>query len=284
MSSSNIQEKTGSLKLLLWNNLQALIAGALFLLAYVPTLMWMWERWFARDSYYSHGILIPFVTGYLIWQKKEELARIVPKRSRLGMPLIVFGLLVHLVSSILRVYFTSGFSMLIALVGLILHFYGRDVFKKIFFPVLFLVFMVPVPLVVITNISFRMKLLAAEMATDLLNRMRIPAIQEGSLIKMRHAYVIVEDVCSGLRSLISLTALGSIFAYWMKGPMWKKGLLFLSTVPIAIITNVCRIIFLAAISEIWGSEHATGLVHDFSGFMVFALAFMMLYGVGKILE
>ncbi len=263
---------------------QQIIVAIVFLLAYLPTFLWMWDRWFARDSYYSHGILIPFVTGYLIWQMKDELAKIKPQESVWGMRWIIAGVLLYLLSSFFRIYFSSAFSMMIVFVGLILYFYGEAILKKIAFPIAFLFFMLPLPMVVITNISFTLKLLAAQIATFLLNHMRIPAIREGSVIKMLHSQVVVEDVCSGLRSLISLTALGSIFAFWMKGPMFKRTLLFLSTIPIAIITNVCRIMFLSFISEVWGSQYATGLVHDFSGFMVFGLAFILLFAVAKLLE
>ena len=260
-----------------------LLAG-MFILTYIPTLLWLWDRWFARDSYYSHGILIPFVSGFLVWQMRDELAAIKPRRSPWGMPLIITGLCVHLMSSLLRVYFTSGFSMLVVLSGLVLFFYGSKTLKKITFPVAFLIFMIPVPLVVITNISFKMKIFAAQIATAALNSMGLEAVRSGSVLKMQHTYVVVDDICSGLRSLISLTALGSIFAWWMKGPMPKRILLFCSTIPIAIATNVLRIVFLSFVSEVWGSQYATGFVHDFSGFMVFALAFVLLYAVGKVLE
>ena len=263
---------------------QPVIAGIIFLLSYVPALFWMWDRWFTRDSYYSHGILIPFVTAFLIWQKKDELKIIAPQRSGWGLPLIVIGVLIHLMSSLLRIYFSSGFSMLIVLVGLILHFYGSAILKKIIFPIAFLFFMIPLPLVVIVNISFKMKLFAADIAAKLLNYMGLLAVREGSIIQMRHAYVIVDDVCSGLRSLISLAALGSIFAYWLNGAMYKRIFLFVSTIPIAIVTNVCRVVLLASISEIWGPPYATGWIHDVSGFFVFALAFVLLYVVGKLIE
>lgn len=261
-----------------------LVLAGMFILTYIPTLLWMWDRWFARDSYYSHGVLIPFVSGFLVWQIRDELAAIKPGRSPWGMPLIIAGLLIHVISSLFRVYFTSGFSMIIVLTGAILFLYGTAAFKKVVFPLGFLVFMMPIPLVVIANISFKMKIFAAQIATGLLNNMGLEAVRSGSVLKMQHAYVIVDDICSGLRSLISLTALGSIFAYWMKGPMYKRTILFLSTVPIAVATNVLRIVFLAFISEVWGPEHATGFVHDFSGFMVFALAFVLLYAMGKLLE
>lgn len=254
------------------------------LVAFAPTLVWMWDRWFARDSYYSHGILIPLVSIYLIWHKRKELALTSRSESPWGMTLVIAGLLLYLVSSILRIYFSSGFSFLLVLVGLVLHFWGAAVLRKIRFPILFLFFMVPLPMVVISNLSFQLKIVAAEIATFMLNSMRLPAIQEGSIIKMRHAYVIVDDVCSGLRSLISLTALGSLFAYWMGGAWWKRGLLFLMTIPIAIATNVVRVVFLAAMSEIYGVEIVAGFVHDASGFIVFGLAFILLYAAQKLIE
>lgn len=272
------------MKMTLRAHTQPLVSGLVLLLAYLPALLWMWDRWFARDSYYTHGILVPFVSGYLIWQQQAELSRIPVKRSAWGMALIIIGVLIYLLSSLFRIYFSSGFSLLIVLVGLILHYYGIAVFRKILFPVLFLFFMMPLPLVVIVNISFQMKLFAAQLATSILNSMGVLAIREGSIIKMRHAYVIVEDVCSGLRSLISLAALGSIFAYWLKGPMVKRILLFLTTIPIAIITNVCRVIILSLLSEIWGAEYASGFVHDLTGFLVFVLAFILLYITGRVLE
>ena len=174
--------------------------------------------------------------------------------------------------------------MMVVIFGFVLHFYGKKVLSKILFPLCFLFFMFPLPLIIIRNISFRMKILAAQISTGVLNNMGLLAIREGSVIKMRHAYVIVDDICSGLRSLISLTALGSIFAYWLKGPMWKKILLFLSTIPIAIVTNVCRVIILSSVSEIWGTKYAEGFIHDASGFLVFGLAFVMLFAVGKLIE
>ena len=276
--------KTSSINEVIQGHKRELIAFVFFLLTYVPTFMWMWDRWWARDSYYSHGILVPFVTGYLIWQKRSELKALKKECSPWGLPLIILGLTVHILSSLFRVYFTSGFSSLVVLIGLILYFYGARVLKAIFFPVFFLIFMLPAPEVVITNISFRMKIFVAQISAGTLNSIGIFASRDGSMIKMPHANVVVDDVCSGLRSLITLTALGSIFAYLMTSKMIKRILLFLSTIPIAVITNVCRVIFLSLISEIWGVQYASGLVHDIAGFMLFGLAFLLLFAVGRLLE
>ncbi len=261
-----------------------LIIFAVFIFVYWPTFLWMWDRWFVRDSYYSHGILVPFVTAFLIWQKRKMLESTPRESSAGGLRLVILGIVIHFISSLFRVYFSSGFSMLIVLFGLILHFFGRKILDKIVFPISFLVFMIPLPMVVITNISFKMKLFAAQIAAWTLNAIHIPAIREGSMLKMKHSYVIVDDVCSGLRSLISLTALGSIFAYWLKSSMARKIFLFLTTIPIAIITNVFRVIVLSVISEVWGPKYAVGAVHDITGFLAFGLAFVLLYFVSKLME
>ena len=263
---------------------QKWMVGIFVLLIYVPSFLWMWDRWFARDSYYSHGILIPFVTAFLIWQKRDILRSIKPETSVWGLRLFFLGIAIHLFSALFRVYFSSGFSMIIVLYGLILHFYGFKVFKEVFFPISFLAFMIPLPMVVITNLSFRLKIFATQIAVGALNDMRLNCVQHGSTIMMRHAYVVVEDACSGLRSLITLMALGSLFAYGMKTSFLKRMTVFLSTIPIAVITNVARIIFLAFVSEIWGTQRAMGPIHEISGFIVFLGAFCLLYVVQKMVE
>ena len=137
---------------------------------------------------------------------------------------------------------------------------------------------------VISNISFRLKMFAAQLAEIVINKMGIPAIRKGSMIIMKDSYVVVDDVCSGLRSLISLTALGSIFAYMFNKTIVKRVVLFLSTIPIAVFTNMCRVVALSVISEVWGSQYAAGIVHDITGFMVFAVAFLLLLAVQNLLE
>lgn len=265
-------------------NFQQLLAAVLFLWAYTPIFIWMWGRWFARDTYYSHGILVPFVTLYFIWQKREELRKISKKRAPWSLALLAVGIALYLVSTILRIYFPSALSMLVVLVALILYFYGTKTLRAIAFPVFFLMFMIPLPLYMIVNISFQMKLFAATIAAKILNLLGLQAIRDGSVIKLHNTFVVVDDVCSGLRSLISLTALGSIFAYMINAPMYKRLLLFLTTIPIAVITNVCRVVLLSVFSETWGAEVTKGFLHDFTGFMVFALAFAMLYMIGRLLE
>ena len=265
-------------------NYQQVLVAILFLWAYTPIFIWMWDRWFARDTYYSHGILVPFVTIYFIWQMRDELKNVPVKRAPWSLVFFAIGIAIYLVGSTLRIYFPSAVSMLLVLISLILYFYGTKVLRKIAFPIVFLVFMIPLPLYIIVNISFKMKLFAATIAAQLLNFLGMYAVQDGSVIKLRSAFVVVDDVCSGLRSLISLTALGSIFAYIMNAPVYKRLILFLATIPIAIITNVCRVVLLSTFTEAFGVEFTKGPIHDITGYLVFVLAFGMLYAIRRMLE
>jgi len=272
-----MRDKRGNIKLFI-------LSLGLVLISYIPTFRWMVDRWLAPESYYGHGFLIPFVSGYVLWQRRELLKRTELSSDWLGLILVVSGLLVHLGCALFRVYFLSGFSFIFVLFGLILYFLGRRIAKSVLFPVFFLVAMVPLPLVLIGNLTVKLKLFAAEWSTVILNKIGFPSIREGSIIRMPNSYIAVEAPCSGLRSLIALLTLGLLFAYAAKNSFLKKGLLFISAVPIALAGNMLRIIMLATVNDLYGEEVAMGFFHDFLGFFVFAFAFAGLWGVSRVLE
>lgn len=259
------------------------LAG-LILIAYIPTFIWMVDRWTENDTYYSHGFLVPVVVVFIIWLKRQELGRLKIQPSNLGWIFFVSAIIIHTLSALLRVYFTSGFSLLLIFIGGVLLFLGGQYLKKLLFPILFLIFMVPLPLLAIANISFKLKIFAAKAATVMINKIGVPAIREGSVIKTMHSYLIVEDPCSGIRSLIALIALGCLMAYFSNISKTKKVILFLSSIPIAVGSNIIRIITLALASEMYGSKYAAGWFHDTMGILVFVFAFLGLSLVGKLLE
>ncbi len=256
----------------------------LTLLAYIPTFIWMFDRWNAKDSYYSHGLLVPLVSVFVVWLKRERLSKISLKPTNFGWVFFTLGILMHAVSALLRVYFSSAFSLLFVIVGLVLLFLGTKFLRELAFPIIFLIFMIPLPLVVIANVSFKLKIFAAQVSTVIINKMGIPAIRDGSIIKTANSYLIVEDPCSGIRSLISLIALGALMAYFSNISRIKRGILFLSSIPIAIATNIIRIVALSLVSEMYGAKLATGAFHTAMGVLVFVFAFAGLALVNKMLE
>ena len=144
--------------------------------------------------------------------------------------------------------------------------------------------MIPLPLVLIGNLTVKLKLFVAEISTFILNGIGFPSIRDGSFIRMPNSFIEVAAPCSGLRSLISLLTLGLLFSYAMKVSYVRKSVLFLSSIPIALASNVIRITLLAIINDLYGEAAATGFFHDFSGFIMFGVAFVGLFSISHVLE
>ena len=250
-----------------------IIAGLLSY-AYYPVVDPLLDRFEARDSYYSHGYLVPFVTVYLIWRKRKELSTLTPQGSWWGLPLIILGFLVYVVSYFLEVNFTAYASFLIVIFSMVLFLGGWKVTRVLLFPLFFLIFMIPLPQVVILGISFEMKMLASEISSWLTNSIGIETSVSGSRIFYPGGFLWVGDPCSGLRSLISFLALGTVVVQLTSGKTWKKGILFVSVIPIALLSNVVRIFVLTLASYFYGSQIIDGFLHDFMGFVVFIGGFI----------
>jgi exosortase len=264
--------------------IKLIILAVLTFLTYIPTFMWMVYRWTAAETYYSHGFLVPLISGFIIWQKKSELGELKIEPVKLGWLFFIFGISIHIISAMFQVYFSSGFSLILILVGLVLLSLGKNCLKQLLFPILFIAFMIPLPMVTIANLSFRLKIFAAQLATFIVNKLGVQAIREGSIIKTLHSSLMVEDPCSGIRSLIALIALGALMAYFSHLSKIKKTILLLSSLPIAILANVIRIVALTFVSDIYGTKVATGTFHNIMGILVFVFAFIGLSLIQHLLK
>ncbi|MBI4342940.1 MAG: exosortase/archaeosortase family protein [Candidatus Omnitrophica bacterium] len=248
--------------------------AAVFALLFWPTFVWMAQRFDAADSFYSHGWLIPFASGWLIWQRRERLGRCGVRPSYWGLALLIPSLLVHTVATWWQIGFASGLAMVGAVYGLVWTVWGWGVLWALRFPMLFLLFMVPLPGILLLSISFKMKLLAATLATHVLHLIGMPATQAGSTIHVPGISVIVDDTCSGLRSLITLIALSTLWTALMppQARRWHKLTVVAASIPIALMANMVRIITLVLLSAIYGPKIAESFIHYGSGIVVFGVA------------
>ena len=251
-----------------------------------PTLRWMAERFDAHDSFYSHGWLVPFASGWLIWRRRDLLERLSLRPSYAGLMLLVPSLLVHLAATWLRVGFVSGIAMLTTIWGLVWTFWGWPALCTLRFPMVYLLFMVPLPGVFLINVSFQMKLMAASLATHGLHLLGLSATQAGSTIQVPGASVIVDDVCSGLRSLISLIALATLWSDGLplSSAAWKRVMIIGSSIPIALVANMVRILTLVLLAAIYGPDAAEGFLHYGSGVVVFLVALLVLAWMSRLLQ
>lgn len=273
-------------RLAVWAVFLALLAAT-----YYPTLKWMVERWDEKESYMAHGWLIAPIALYLLWQIRGRIRETPWKGSRSGFFLLAFALLLNVVAGLADVSSISGITLVLALAGFVLLQRGWAMMRRVWFPIFFLLFMVPPPEFIISSMNFSLKLTAADFATGLLNLAGIPAIRQGSNMVFGDERLAVGDVCSGLRSLLALLSLGVLYAYMIRDKGKSQVLaVLLMAVPAAVIGNGIRI-FLVSCLVVWlGQEQVfrprigSWDLHLFTGAFIFIAAFACLFLAGRIAE
>ncbi len=251
------------LSFLLLLGVAAMMLGAI----YFDGLSHMVQQW-SRDEY-SHGYLLPLVAGYFIWQKKNELLKIPFEISWLGVTLFGLGLFGFLLGELGTMFTIIQYSFLLALGGLLLAIMGWPAFRIILVPYFILFFTVPLPNFLYNNLSAFLQLISSELGVWVIRLFGVSVYLEGNVIDLGEFKLQVVEACSGLRYLFPLMSLGFIAAYLYKDALWKKGVVFLSTIPITVFMNSFRIGVIGVMVEFWGQDMAEGFLHDFEGWFVF---------------
>lgn len=253
-------------------------------------ILWMYTRWQDTSATfgaadYSHGFLIPLVSLYTVWRQRRELMSAPRAVNRLGLVLLALSLLVHWLGAKSQQERLS----LVALLGILwsVPFYlcGWPVAKRLIFPVAFLIFCIPLNF--LDELTFPLRMLMARSATVLINGLGIEAQRQGSEIYLLSCGGMPLDVaapCSGLRSLMAMTALTAVYAHLTVQGVVRKWILFLCSIPLAIVGNIARITTLAVVAEAFGPDVALGQFHDWSGYVVFAVAISLMVALGGLLN
>ena len=261
------------------------IGTLLVLLAglYHEVLLKLGAQW-NNDPDYSHGFLVPVLVGYFVWERWGRLKALRISPSLWGVALLAVGLLMLVVGSIGAELYLQRSSLIVVIAGLVLLIMGRDGLKTLMFPIAFMLFMVPLPAIVVNAVAFPLQLFAARTAEFCLFNFGIPVLREGNVIVLAGTTLEVAEACSGIRSLQALLALGTVYAYFSQRSMWKRWVLVLLSVPIAIAANAFRVSGTGVLANYWGSQAAEGFYHTFSGWLIFVVAFLLLLSCGGLLS
>jgi exosortase A len=263
--------------------LKSAILAACLVLLYFRVLQGLVSDWIHMPDF-SHGFLIPLVSLYFVYERRKQYSVLSPSGNWAGLLLLLFGVVLLLLGNLATEYFTMRFSILVVLGGIILFLLGKECFKTLLFPVIFLIFMIPIPSILMDRITFPMQLFASKVAARSLYLIGIPVLREGNIIQLANTSLEVAEACSGIRSLISLLALSVVFAYFSQKTTLKRTLLILSTFPIAIIANAARVTGTGILAHYYGDKVAQGFFHGFSGWILFVVAFICLFVVGSLLS
>jgi len=233
-------------------------------------------RWDKQEEY-SHGYMLPFITLFFIWQKKNTIIRSEFVPSWWGLALILAALVVFVIGEVSALFILTQYALIVVLVGLALAIMGWPAIRPVLVPILLLVFAIPLPYFLEANLSANLQLLSSKLGVYFIRWCQIPVFLEGNVIDLGIFKLQVVEACSGLRYLFPLLSLGFICAYLFDVVFWKRVLLVLSTVPITILMNSFRIGMIGVLVDNWGIAMAEGFLHDFEGWIVFMACFGVLF-------
>ena len=237
-----------------------------------------------ENSYYSHAFIVPFVSLFFVWRDRKGLVQLPKAPTNWGYAVLSFACLMVLLGDLLGFRIFAQAAVIPLLIGLTLIFLGPAHVRRLWFPLAFLVFMIPIPESLTTSITFRVKMLATGGAVRLAQAIYLPMIHDGSYIHFGGDKLLVGDVCGGMRSLIALLALGAIMSYISETRAWSRVLILLISAPIAVLANMVRIFFLCVVANSWGSSVASGWVHDVSGVFIYVIALALMLGLEMLLR
>lgn len=248
--------------------LLALAAVLVALVAFGGALSELVHRWNTQEEY-SHGFLIPVVTAWLLWMRRDALLASVGRPAWTGTALILLALLMHTIGELSAIFILSQVGFVVALVGITLSVGGFPLLRVAIVPILFLLFAIPLPYFIDSELTLQLQLISSRLGTSLIRLFQIPVYLEGNVIDMGNYKLQVVEACSGLRYLYPLLSLGFLAAYLFRAPIWQRAIIFLSAIPITIIMNGFRIGLVGVTVDRWGTQMADEALHFFEGWIIF---------------
>jgi exosortase len=252
----------------------------------VSLVGWLVKFW-GRGGEYAHGYVVPIISaGMFAWLMRSNPTPLVARSNRAGLGVILLAGLLYWIGVRAAVPHVVAGSLVVLVFGLVLYLAGWGWAKRLWFPCAFLIFMIPLNFLE-PYISFPLRLFVGSLATNLLSGVGLDVYYRGTGIYSasgRFPPLDVADPCSGIRSLVALMALAALYGYLTMSQPWKKWVVFLSSIPLAVIGNLARIATVALVAQGFGSEWAMKIYHDYSGYIVFSMAILCMIALSVALN
>jgi len=253
------------------------LVAALTLWLFWDGLSYMASAW-VSDPEYSHAILIPPITAFLIWQQKNRLGQIPFDGSAWGVALVLLGGALLVLGQLATIYTVVQYACLVTLYGAVLTLIGPTAFRIIFVPLMLLLFMIPLPFFVTNDLSLKLQLVSSSLGVGFIRMFGVSVLLDGNVIDLGTYKLEVAEACSGLRYLFPLMTLGFLVGYFYKGAFWKRAFIFFSSVPLTVLMNSLRVGIIGVTVDLWGIGMAEGFLHEIQGWMMFMLCTALLFG------
>lgn len=248
---------------------------------YAPTIGWLFERWTMSVWHHAHGLFVPPIVGYLVWQRLRRFRDFPKEASSLGFVFLIPGLALHILDVGIHTEILSAISIVILLPGMSLLFLGIKRTRAIAFLLIFMSFMLPIPLGVTKELHLLLRGITAENIAWLVPKLGIPIFVEGTLIHLPNTDLLIADACSGFSTLYAMAAVACLTIHLSNDRRRSCFVLFV-TVPIAIAANTIRTTLLISVVYWYGLEVLETWIHPASGVLAMMLALGVIFWVGGV--
>ncbi|MGI9301482.1 MAG: VPLPA-CTERM-specific exosortase XrtD [Gammaproteobacteria bacterium] len=250
------------------------VAGLLGFVFYdgIAELVTIWNK---REEY-SHSYLIPLISLFLVWQKRDAIERLSFRGAWVGWLVVVAGLILLMLGELSTLYILVQYALVFVIAGLVLALTGWRGVKLLWAPLFFLIFMIPLPPFLYNKLSGILQLLSSEFGVQVIRAFGISVFLEGNVIDLGTYRLQVVEACNGLRYLFPLMSFGFLCAYLFQAPLWQRLAVLASTVPVTVLMNSFRIGVIGVLVEHRGASMAEGFLHDFEGWVVFMVCVLIL--------
>lgn len=248
---------------------------------YTPVLVALVRQWF-NDADMGHAFAVPVFAAYIAWKKRDRIAAVAPCPNWWGLAVMLWALLQLYIGTLGAELFLTRTSLVISIIGAVLLLGGTNYLKVFRFPLFLLFFMIPIPAVIYTEITFPLQLFASRVAENTIDLLQIPVIREGNVLYLPQQTLDVVEACSGIRSLLTLTFLSLIYGYFCEKRNWVRTALFFSTIPIAILANSGRVTLTGIVSQ-FNPDLAEGWFHEAQGWVIFMIGLAVLVALHQLI-
>jgi exosortase len=246
---------------------------------FAPTMAWLFDRWTLSVWQHAHGLLIPPLVGYFVYQELKPLTGLARSSSAWGFAFLVPALALHAVDAGMHTQLLSAAALILSLPGFALLLLGTRRTRAIAFPLAFLAFALPIPLAFTEQVHWQLRQIATTGTATVVPWLGIPLFVEGTTLHMAQGALEVADACSGFSTLYAAVAVAALTAYSTRSPM-RRAVVLLSAAPLAIAANLLRVIALVLLVVWQGSDILDTFVHPLSGMATFALALPIIFWLG----
>ncbi len=248
----------------------------LLLLSQAQILSDMVRIWWVTKTF-NHCLIIPLISGWLIWRRRDVVARLQPEPSLLALALLAGAMLLLLFADLAGVGAASHFALVLAVQAVIWLVLGTAICRQLLFPLLYLWFAVPFGEFMVPALQD----VTADMAVALLHLFDIPVFRDGHFIALPNGDFLVEEACSGISYLIASLALGTLYAYLQYRSYWRRAAFIALAIIVPIIANGVRAFGIIMIAHLTNNEYAVGIDHLIYGWLFFGFVMLLLFSFGR---